>query len=394
MPGDPKAAPYETSSSRERMTRRGFLGQLAELGALTAATSMIGCGSQFPGLQPLLRKSTITELEPLKAAAARQNVLFGAATQQQILQSDSNFAALFAQQCAVLVPENELKWETVEPEPGIFNFEAGDALADFAAGNQAKFRGHCLVWHQQIPSWAGNGADAQKQLTDHISQTVGHYAGRVHSWDVVNEAINPSDGRADRLRDTVWLRSLGPSYIDLAFRTAAEADPDAILVYNETGLEYETGDSQARRAAVLELLGRLRTEEVPVHALGIQAHLVGSENRFRADKLQEFVRAVADLGLQVFITELDVIDKHLPGDIGVRDSMVANAYQRFLDAVLREPAVTTIITWGLSDRYTWLATFMPRSDHEPVRPLPLDSDLQPKSALYAMLESFRAAAPR
>ncbi len=367
---------------------------LGAAGVLGGTGLLNGCAGRAPEWQLLPHMGTSADLEPLKSAAARINVLYGAATQRDTLQSDSAFAAHFAEECALLVPENELKWETVEPEPGDFDFGPGDWLADFAAQNQMAFRGHCLVWHRQCPRWAGSGTsgEAQQQLTQHILETVSHFAGRTHSWDVVNEAVDPH--RRGGLRNTAWLNAIGPSYIELAFRAAREADPNAILVYNETGLEYDTRNGAARRAATLELLRRLKFAEAPVGALGMQAHLSASDNRLHADQLREFIRAVASLGLQVFITELDVSDRAVPPDLELRDAMVGKSYRDFLKAVLQEPAITAVLTWGLSDRYTWLSTYDPRTDGRPVRPLPLDASLRPKTALYAMLESFRGAPVR
>lgn len=339
-----------------------------------------------------LAAQTKGTMAPLKAVAAEKNLLFGAATHAWNLQSDSAFASQIAQHCSLLVPEDDLKWNTVEPAPGVFNFAPGDWLADFATQNAMRFRGHCLVWHYQLPGWAGYGSDVLYQLTSHITTVVSHFAGRMHSWDVVNEAIEPNDGRSDGLRNTMWLQALGPSYIDTAYHTAAAADPNAILVYNEYGLEGDNPDSGKRRSAVLKLLSGMKGRGVPVHALGMQAHLSGSS--FSSDSLASFMNQVASLGLKIFITELDVIDQNFPGDLSTRDNDVANLYNKFLSTVLQQPAVEAVLTWGLSDRYTWLTQTAPRSDGQPVRPLPLDSDLKVKAAAWAMLDAFNAAPAR
>ncbi len=383
-----------------QMSRREFV-RLAGLGTAGAGllAGLSACGGSANAGSPMFAqpRNFLSPFQPLRAGAGSRNILFGAAVGQGALQTDTAFAAQIATHAALLVPEYDLKWELLEPQPDVFNFAPGDWLADFAAQNGQQFRGHCLVWHQQLPSWAGVGvtaAQAEQQLTNHISKTVAHYAGRMHSWDVVNEAINPRDGRSDYLRKTVWLQSIGPEYIELAFRAAAVADPDALLVYNDYGVEYDGSDADARRAGILQLLSRLKTAGTPLHALGIQAHLDPGQTRLNPDKLRDFMKAVADFGLKIFITELDVIDQGLPADIATRDTDVADAYWQFLNTVLQEPAVTTIVTWGLSDRYTWLAGFKPRSDGQPVRPLPLDSNLQPKPALFAMLDAFQGASPR
>lgn len=331
----------------------------------------------------------------LKTAARQSNILYGAATSPRILSADADFSSEVVAQCDVLVPENELKWESVEPQPGVFDFSQGDWLLDFCTKNGMALRGHCLVWHKQLPAWAGSvttAAQAEDQLAGHIRGLVSHYAGRLHSWDVVNEALNPSDGRSDGLRNTVWLNALGPDYIDLAYRTAAEADPEAVLVYNEYGLEAGTSDGNARRASLLKLVGGMKRRGTPIHALGLQSHL--SADGFSASKLSNFLKQVQDLGLKIFITELDIADQKFPANIAIRDTDVADLYRQYLKTVLANSAVTTVLTWGLSDRYTWLSSTAPRADGLSVRPLPFSSNLLPKTARDAIIEAFAAAEPR
>ena len=364
------------------------MGAAAGIGLLSSCGGSAASTASFvPATQ-----QTLAGAVPLKTAAASKNLLYGAATMARILQSDAAFADQMALQCGLLTPENDLKWETVEPSPGVFNFAPGDWLADFAAQNDMKFRGHCLVWHSQLPSWAGRGKDALYELKSHITATVEHFAGRMHSWDVVNEAVEPNDDCSDGLRNTVWLKALGPSYIDTAFRTAAAADPKAMLVYNEYGLEGDNENSGKRRNAVLKLLSGMKSRGVPVHALGMQAHLSGSS--FDSSGLASFMKQVAALGLKILITELDVSDQKFPADVVTRDSDVAGICHEFLSSALKQPAVEAVVTWGLSDRYTWLTQFAPRADGKPVRPLPLDSDLKLKAAASAILDAFNAASPR
>lgn len=379
------------------ITRRQFAVRLASLGAATVGgvaglSVLAGCGGGAGATNFVSAAQTEGTIVPLKTAAGTKNLLFGAAAMASTLQSDPAFADQVAQQCNLLVPENDLKWDTVEPSPGVFNFAPGDYLADFTAQNGMKLRGHCLVWHYQIPSWAGRGTDVLHQLTSHITTTVSHFAGLMHSWDVVNEAVEPNDGRSDGLRNTVWLQALGPSYIDTAFRTAAAADPNAMLVYNDYGLEGDGYNTSARRKAVLNLLSGMKSRGVPVHALGMQAHLSG--NSFDADSLSSFMKQVASLGLKILITELDVTDKNFAADITTRDNAVANDYYKFLSTVLKQPAVEAVLTWGLSDRYTWLSQVSARSDGQPVRPLPLDSDLKLKPAAWAIIDAFNATTAR
>lgn len=330
----------------------------------------------------------------LRAAAASRGLSYGCAVGAAQLVEDAAFASLVARECGIVVPVSELKWQALRPTEASFNFVGSDRVMRFAEENGLRMRGHTLVWHEALPGWfAGSAtpANAAALLDDHIATVVGRYAGRVHSWDVVNEAVEPAHGRADGLRDTPWLRLLGPEYIDHAFRAAAAADPSAVLVYNENWLEYST--SAPKRRAVLELLRGMRSRGVPVHALGIQAHL-NPRHTLDVAGLRAFVDEVAALGLQVIVTEMDVTDEALPGDPAVRDEAVAELYSRFLGAVLGQTRTTTVITWGLSDRYTWLNTARPREDGLPVRALPFDQGLGQKAAYQAVGRSLSQAPAR
>ena len=333
---------------------------------------------------------------PLKRCAAAKGLIYGAAAAPDFLISDMNFKASFVRECGILVPENELKWDAVRPAPNRFEFTKSDWLAGFARTHGMLFRGHTLVWYQQLPQWfreVVNRQNAEKFLVEHITTVTKRYAGQMHSWDVVNEAIEPDDGRSDALRKSPWLEFLGSDYIELAFRVAAETDPKTMLVYNENDLEYDT-PNQAKRTAVLKLLERLKARGTPIHALGIQSHLRGEETALNPKKLRNFLSDVASLGLKILITELDVLDQKLPSDPAVRDRIIAARYEDYLSVVLDERAVIAVLSWGLSDRHTWYSMFSPRSDGTPVRPLPLDSNLKPKLAWNAMARAFDQAPKR
>ena len=364
---------------------------------LAALLTLAGCGgvsssgSNFVSTPVAVTPAAGTTLQ---AAAAQKQLLYGLATESTRLASDPSFAQQVSDNAGILVPENELKWDTVEPQPGVFNFSGGDGLLAFATQHHMQFRGHNLVWHLQTPAWAGaDRLTAQDQLVSHITGEVSHYAGKIQSWDVVNEPIEPKDGRPDGLRNNVWMRSLGPGYIDTALRTAAAADPNAVLVINDYGMEYDDSTSDARRGAMLALLTRLKQSGVPVGALGVQAHLNASQSS-NFTKFQSFLQSVAALGLKIYVTELDVQDSGLPADVNTRDARVAQTYSTFLNVALQQPAVQMVVTWGLTDRYTWLSSYAPRPDGLPVRPLPLDSNLQAKPAYNAMLSAFASAPSR
>lgn len=344
------------------------------------------------------RDFKVVGAKSLRDRAVPKGLIYGAASSQRRLSSDKEYATHFAQECGILVPEWELKWGTLRPSPKEFNFTPGDWLLKFAQQHKMLFRGHTLVWHNDLPSWFAEKVDsgnAEQMLRQHIKTVVGHYAGKVHSWDVVNEAVLLKDGRSDGLRQWPWLQLLEPDYIDIAFHTAAEADPKALLVYNDYGLDFDTRDDEAKRTAVLKLLERLKSRGVPVQAFGLQAHLRDDLiNKFNARKLRNFLHDLASMGLKILVTELDVTDQKLPKSFYWRDRIVAGMYEDYLSVVLDEPAVIAVLTWGLSDRYTWLSKYKPRTDKAPVRTLPLDAQMNRKLAWNAIARAFDKAPKR
>lgn len=346
------------------------------------------------------RPSPVSSDKPLSERAAAKGLLYGTACRQHNLCSDLNYVRAIARECSILVPEWELKWAAsyppLRPTPDTFNFTLADWMADFAQTHGMQFRGHTLLWHLSLPSWFAETVTAQNAegyLIKHIQTVVKRYAGRIHSWDVVNEAIELEDGRIDGLRKSPWLDLLGIDYIDLAFRAASEADPKALLVYNDYGLDYDTPEVDKKRQAVLNLLESLKARGTPIHAFGLQGHL-GGRNGLSSGRLRTFLSQIASLDLKILVTELDVVGAKLPLPNNLYDRLVAITYEDYLNVVLDEPAVIAVLTWGLSDRYTWLSDFKPRSSNAHVRPLPLDNQFNRKLAWNALARAFDHAPKR
>jgi endo-1,4-beta-xylanase len=344
------------------------------------------------------------EAATLRKLAAQKGLVFGTTIAASQITGDRPFVDLVGQEAALVVAENEMKWQVMNRgAPGDDDYGPADTIANFAAANHLVLRGHNLLWYHRTPNWYFDLTDRQEQeraVVAHIKQLAGRYRGRIHSWDVVNEPIEPRDGRQDGLRTAVFLETLGPEYLDLAYHTARDADPDARLVVNEYDIELDAPEQEARRIALLHLLERMQRSGTPVEAVGIQAHLtaVGGPP-FSARLLRRFLADIAGLGLTIQITELDVTDENAPADVTVRDSLVADTYRRFLDAALDEPAVKMVVTWGLSDRYSWIVrreTYQAkwRTDDVESRPLPFDAGLEAKPAFEAMVHSFSHAPPR
>jgi endo-1,4-beta-xylanase len=223
------------------------------------------------------------------------------------------------------------------------------------------------------------------------------FAGRVYSWNVVNEAIRPEDGRADGLRTTPLLRKIGPQYLEMAFVTARAADPRAILLYNDYGLETASPTHEARRTALLHVLDTLQRRGAPIDGVGLQSHLYPTatldEPRYR-----RFLQNIAARGLKLIVTELDVLETETVGSVSVRDQMVADCYARFLSVALDERAVSALVVWGLADGFSWQnapsRTQFRRPDGVPARPLPFDAEFRPKLALRAIRGALESAPRR
>jgi endo-1,4-beta-xylanase len=368
------------------LNRRDFL-------ASSAASLAVPFGQQRASATQVAQATA-----SLKSYGDLKRLIVGSATENAEL-TNTQYASLLSSDVGMLTATWELNWRVLEPTQGAFNFSAPDALLSFCSRNGMKFRGGSLAWYQLYPDWLNRvaaGAPARRVLTQYIRAVVGHFAGRMHSWDVVNEPIFTEDGRPDGLRNNIWVRLLGADYIPTAFQLAHEADRNAILVLNEYGFWYTHPYHVIRRRALLSLLESLVNHGTPINALGIQSHLEpnGPWGPLDISGFGQFLRDVSSLGLKIMITEFDVADKSLPADIATRDQMVADAATEYLDLVLAQRAVISLSTWGSSDRYTWLSWANPRSDGLPVRPLPYDTNLQKKPLRDAIVASINKVPSR
>lgn len=364
-----------------RLPRRTVLASLAAAGLVVSA-----------GRAAMLRGSIVESEMPGLRSRARGFLYGSAAATFQF--KDGDFTQALAHEAAMLVPEYELKRGTVEAVRGRYDFSGGDQLLAFADAHGQMLRGHTLLWHHANPDWLEAEVASTRDialLTDYIAAVAGHYRGRMHSWDVVNEIIAPEDGRSDGLRKTLWLDAFGPSYVDTAFHAAKEADPSALLVYNDWGCEMAAPENDRFRAATLDFLESARARGVPIEALGVQGHLAAFGHPVDQGKLRVFLDRVASLGLKILVTEHDVDDSGGPSDIAQRDRAVADASRRFLDVALDCPATVAVLTWGLSDRFLAPQGWHDRLWQGTPRKLPLDPDLAPTPMWHAMAETFAAA---
>jgi endo-1,4-beta-xylanase len=382
------------------MTRREWMRQAVGVTAVAAMPGLLG----GKGLAQAAANGgqAVTGTGSLKAHAAARGLLTGCAVNATLFREDEDFRKLLAEQYNILVPENCMKWNILRPTAETYDFADADSLVAFGEAHKIKVRGHNFVWHEALPGWfAGTVSkdNAQKFLVDHINTVGGRYKGKMHSWDVVNEAIWIPDGHPDGLRSSSpWFQLLGQGYIDLAFRTAREADPTALLTYNDYSIEYDNDEEGKKRAAVLALLRRMKADKVPLDALGIQSHLHAVSKDGFSKGVRELIDGAKTLGLQLFITELDVNDDAVATeDMVERDKTVADVYRNYLTAALDGPEVKAVLTWGASDKNTWLnhgTKFRKQHPERLQRPLPFDPDCAPAPAFFAMRDSFERAKKR
>jgi endo-1,4-beta-xylanase len=279
---------------------------------------------------------------------------------------DAEAVALITRHFNQITPENLLKFQLVHPAADRYTFDAQDRYVQFGVDRHMQVVGHNLVWHQQTPAWVFQGADGQPadretllaRMRDHIHTVVGRYKGRIHGWDVVNEAID-DDGS---LRKVPWRNGIGDDYVAKAFEFAHEADPDAELYYNDFDLERP-----AKRAGVLRLVADLRARGLRIDGIGNQAHW-----RLETPAIAEIESALTDLhgsGLKVMYSELDI--NMLPAAGPTADPALANPYaqglpgdkqqqlaRRYADVfrviLAHRDWVSRVTFWGLSDADSWL----------------------------------------
>jgi endo-1,4-beta-xylanase len=336
--------------------------------------------------------------------AAGETLWIGAAASARDLE-DPKFASLYAKQFNAITAHADMMPANLVDDEGRYNFEHADAVANFAEKHGMRFYGHMLLWQHLSRDWMFKDADgnplsreqALANLKGYIDTVVGRYRGRVHSWDVVNEAISDTEG--EYLRDIPARRAIGDDFIVKAFEFAHAADPEAELYYNDYNIELPW-----KREKAMRLLRELRAAGVRIDAVGIQGHWMLHSDYPEPRVISDAIREFSDAGFKVMITELDVdvlprtvsgadmesveegpnpFPEGLPDDV---QHQLARRYGEVFDAML-EPGVVTMITfWGTHDGHSWLNEFpvKRRTNH----PLLFDRTLEPKPAYDAVIQSL------
>ncbi len=323
----------------------------------------------------------------LRTEADHIGILIGSAVRPAQL-SEPEYASTLAREFNLVEPEDALKWEILRPDRNRFDFTEADRIVAFAQLHAMKVRGHTLVWTHQNPTWLMQGTFSQQQLRsilrEHIRQTLAHYRGKIFAWDVVNEAIDENGA----LRSSLWydhpgigLAEKGTAYIEQAFRWAHEADPDALLFYNDGGEEVPNVKSDA----IYKMLQDFKQRKVPLDGIGLQMH---ADLNADVRGLAENIRRFASLGLQVHITEADV---SVPIDANRRVADIedlerqAAIYHAIISACLRERGCTAFQTWGFTDKYSWINS---SSRGRRGAALLFDAQYHPKPSYTALMQAL------
>ena len=319
-----------------------------------------------------------TGTEPLRYFADVIGLSVGSSIRPEPLFCEDDYAAVLEREYNRLTPELTLKFSALRPEPATFSFRIPDVIMVYAQQRGMTVHGHTLVWHEALPLWLTLGGFSPAQLRDilqvHVQTVVGRYAGQVDAWDVVNEAID-WDGS---LRNTLWLQAMGPAYIDLAFGWARQADPNALLLYNDFGHEGLGAKSDGVYALVQGLVQR----GVPIDGVGFQAHFSLDLPRPSREEIAANMDRYAALGLAVYVTEMDVAIS----EPATTQEFFAQAevYRDLMAACVSRPNCHGLTTYGFTDKHSWLNEQRPGLGAA----LPFDAGFGPKPAYYALLREL------
>ncbi len=332
--------------------------------------------------------------ESLGAIAAANGFVFGAAA-GPVIDKDLAYRELYTKHTRIVTTDVAMKMGTIAPQTGPKRFESADRLLQFCASNRIPMRGHCLIWNEWVPAWVKSMDTTERRIffDRYIEEVVGRYAGKLQSWDIVNEPFWPGHKAPGGYRLGPWYDAFGTDYVRRAFERAALVDKKTKFVLNEAQTERDDDVGRAVREGLLRLVDELRDAGVPLHAVGLQGHL---QPRYPHDasRFADFVHALAERKVDIYITEFDVRDDTFPDDIPTRDAMIAETGEKFLNTVLRIPAVKMVIAWELSDNYSFYTDAAkkknPLAERLP-RPLPFDDANQRKPLWFAMARAFRNA---
>lgn len=318
----------------------------------------------------------------LKSLAAKKGILIGVAVAINPLRNDSRYSNLIVKEFNLITPENAMKWGAIRKNKG-YDFTDGDFIVSFAKKNRLQIHGHTLIWHKSLPSWLSqenfSKDEIRKIFKDHILTVVKHFRGSIVAWDVINEALEDTEeGEIDY--NTFWYKNLGPEYVELAFKYAHEADPDADLFYNEWGAE----DLGKKSNIMYDLVKNLVNKKIPITGVGLQMH-TGLEFSPSPKEVVKNIQRYKDLGLKVYITEMDVRIEYGKGSLENKLKEQAKIYGEIIEAIANQNLTDAIVFWGLDDKHSWIPYFFDKND----APLLFDRNLKPKPAYFAVAKALK-----
>ncbi|RKR92009.1 endo-1,4-beta-xylanase [Micromonospora pisi] len=336
--------------------------------------------------------------QSLRALGMRHDLYIGTAVDMAALNdpADPQYRQLVGSQFSSVTAENVMKWESLEPTRGTYNWGPADQLIAYAKQNNQRVRGHVLVWHNQLPGWLTTGvadgsidtAELRDILRNHITTVVKHFKGKIWQWDVVNEAVSdPWDNPPALHYKGFWAQHLGPGYVADAFRWARAADPNALLFYNDYNIEaFGSGNpADDKTQFVYDMVKRLRATGVPIDGVGSQGHLGTQYGNYDTLQVADALERFGDLGLATAFTEVDVRSQMTPGvqagdsnEINPRLQASAANYSVLLQACLLSRHCLSFTVWGFTDRHSWIPGWF---DNPPEGLATLyDENYQPKRA--------------
>lgn len=340
--------------------------------ALLAMLLACMCGVAFG------QSSKATE-PTLRNLGAQHSIHIGVSIDMDALETDKDYRALVSREFSMITPENIMKFDEIHPQRDQYNFEQADALMAFAKEHGLAVHGHVLVWHQQLPDWLTTGNFDRAALTsilrDHIHTLVGRYRGQIAIWDVASEVI----GEDGKQIETFWSRGIGPDYLELAFKWAREADPEAQFVYNDYGAEA----LGAKSDGVFRLVTALKANGAPIDGVGLQMHVTLDDAPALKDVTGNIKRLDKE-GLDVHVSEMDVaIQKPVTRRKLAKQALI---YAGMLRSCLAEANCKSFTVWGASDQYSWISEHFPGLDAA----LLFDKKFRPKPAYRALQDVLKA----
>ena len=357
--------------------------------AFVKATGAAGIAAGMAALYPARARGEAAAANPaepvnadsLRGLAAKKGLLLGTAFSSKGFRRDPTYVEVLAREFNCLVAENSMKLNGIQRVRGEFDFTAPDAMMAFAATHDMKVRAVPLVWHDALPPWAKDKTFPRQEaldiLRDHIFAVMRHFRGRVCAWDVLNEGLN--DKGPGLRQEGPWFHSIGADYVEQIYHLAHEADPDAVLFYNDFDMDGMSEKADRCYVWIKELLAR----GVPIHGLGLQYHVRVDKHPSVADVTRN-IRRFNDLGLSVHITELDV---WLPAKATAEHlEQQAAVYRGVFETALAARNCPAVMLWGFTDRYSWVPETTGGSyDHA----LIFDRDYHPKPAYAAIAAALR-----